>query len=165
MQTIQTTSAGQRRDAPSLLTVQSQALNLWEEFFLPQEGMTAPPRLKKLPNRPATVTNTGRGYPRANLKQAAGIRVLSLSRPRVCLKARKKTHSQSSPEKDFWYWQPESLTGWDAVTLTEKTKILQERNANGKKHTTRQTETQDRLKHKTVNYPRSRQDPESPLRR
>jgi hypothetical protein len=28
MQTIQTTSAGQRRDAPSLLTVQSQALNL-----------------------------------------------------------------------------------------------------------------------------------------
>jgi hypothetical protein len=55
--------------------------------------MTAPPRLEKLPNRPATVTNTGRGYPRAKLKQAAGIRVLSLSRPRVCLKTKKKTHT------------------------------------------------------------------------
>ena len=51
--------------------------------------MTAP-QVEKLPNRPATVTNTGRGYPRAKLKQAAGIRVLSLSRPRVCLKTKKK---------------------------------------------------------------------------
>jgi hypothetical protein len=67
--------------------------------------MTAPPRLEKPPNRSATVTKTARVYPRAELRQGAGTRVLSLSRPRVYSKAKKKktTHSQSSPEKDFWY--------------------------------------------------------------
>ena len=68
----QTTSTGQRKDAPSLLTVQSQALNLWEEFFSPQEGMTAPPRLKNY------LTD-----PRLSPIQGTGIRVLSLSRPLV----------------------------------------------------------------------------------
>ena len=71
-----------KEECPSLLTVQSQTLNLWEEFFSPQEGMTAPPKLKSY------LTD-----PRLSPIQGAGIRVLSLSRPRVCLKA-KKNHTQ-----------------------------------------------------------------------
>ena len=61
-----------KEKCPSLLTVQSQALNLWEELFSPQEGMTAPPRLKNY------LTD-----PRLSPIQGAGIRVLSLRRPRV----------------------------------------------------------------------------------
>jgi hypothetical protein len=67
-------------------------------------GDDCPTQAEKPPNRPATVTNTARVYPRAEPRQGAGTRVLSLSRPRVCLKTRKKiTHNQFSPEKDFWY--------------------------------------------------------------
>jgi hypothetical protein len=53
-------------------------------------GDDCPTQAEKPPNRPATVTNTARVYPRAEPRQGAGTRVLSLSRPRVCLKTRKK---------------------------------------------------------------------------
>jgi hypothetical protein len=67
-------------------------------------GDDCPTQAEKLPNRTATVTKTARVYPRAEPRQGAGTRVLRLSRPQVCSKAKKKnTHSQSSPEKDFWY--------------------------------------------------------------
>ena len=54
-------------------------------------GDDCPTQAEKLPNRPAIVTNTGRGYPRAKLNQAAG----------MFKNQEKITHSQSSPEKDF----------------------------------------------------------------
>ena len=55
-----------KEECPSLLTVQSQTLNLWEEFFSPQEGMTAPPKLKSF------LTD-----PRLSPRQPACTRVLS----------------------------------------------------------------------------------------
>ena len=61
-----------RGKCPSLLTVQFQTLNLWEGLFSPQEGMTAPPKLKN--------HLTG---PRLSPIQRAGIRVLFHYRARV----------------------------------------------------------------------------------
>jgi hypothetical protein len=52
-----------------------------------------PTQAEKPPNKPATVTKTTRVYPRAGPIQGAGTHVLSLSRPQVCLKAKKKSHT------------------------------------------------------------------------
>jgi hypothetical protein len=57
-------------------------------------GDDYPTQAEKPSNRPATVTNTARVYLRAEPRQGVGTRVLSLSRPRVCLKTRKKKHTQ-----------------------------------------------------------------------
>ena len=58
-------------------------------------GDDCPAQAEKLPNRPATVTNTARGYPRAKPLQGAGIRALSLIRPRVCPNTKKKLYTDN----------------------------------------------------------------------
>jgi hypothetical protein len=47
---------------------------------------------EKLPNKPATVTNTARVPMRAELLQSAGTRGLALNRPQVCIKSKIKQH-------------------------------------------------------------------------
>jgi hypothetical protein len=55
-------------------------------------GDDCPTQAEKLPNKPATVTNTARVQTRAELLQSAGTRGLALNRPRVCIKDKIKQH-------------------------------------------------------------------------
>jgi predicted XRE-type DNA-binding protein len=58
-------------------------------------GDDCPTQAEKLPNKPATVTNTTHVQTHAELKQRMGTRGLGLNRPRVYTKAKIKQYTGS----------------------------------------------------------------------
>jgi len=78
--------------APDSLPLRGDLLTTW--------GDDCPTQAEKIPNRPATITKTERGQPRAGLKQHAGTRAQNWSSPRVGIKFEKKSNTGSPDLKE-----------------------------------------------------------------